>query len=871
MPNPSVDPLVQMILDALPRSSGMDEAVADVRRTLELLRVVISEHDLHEAREIVARQHDVEILHTYSIFQHQPAWYLGPQTRDSHWPFLNAYFRSKPKWTSSAVQMLDDTSNQIVALLANPKRDHFLSRGLVVGHVQSGKTANMTAVIAKALDAGYNTVIVLSGMTDKLRSQTQSRLVADLVQRRPTLWQVLTPEQGDFRAPPHGGFLHHVDKAQIAIVKKNVSRLGELRRALEETLPVTLKKLRVLLIDDECDQASVNTARNELDITAINACIRELIHSFPAVSYVGYTATPFANVLINPYVDHGHQFVDDLYPRDFITALPKSPGYFGAEELFGSSPVDAANPTMEEEGVDMIRIIPDGDEERLQPSTRADIEDFQPQWAPSLEDAILYFLACCAVRRVWGDGDQHMTMLVHTSYSVKMHERLAGLIHNWIESRRDELFDRSSAVRRRFEAIWRSEQEKNPLGTKGRGQVGSEEVISQLRDVLEALEVPVENAQSGARMDYSGPPRTYIVVGGTILSRGLTLEGLMVSYFLRAANQYDTLLQMGRWFGYRPGYEDLPRIWTTSYLIQRFRDLASVESEIREDIDRYRLEQLTPMDTAVRIRAIPGMAITGSNKMRAARQCAISYWGTHKQTIRFNRQDEEEVAGNWQAGADLVAGAERSQSRDLGAKGKLWRRVPKRLVLEFVRSYATVHDYLKAGTLGLFLETDDPRLDYWNVGIVEPAHGDASDAPLGIAGRVALNVRSRLRDKNDLDHGKDPADIKALMSRIDVAFDCVGKGQKEDSWDNQKERRRRDVGDVPLLLLYAIDRESAPKTQVHRTALEAVSDVLGYGIVFPGSKTEGGNYVSVELSTLSADEIEDIEAEEFRQTEAAGV
>ena len=82
----------------------------------------------------------------------------------------------------------------------------------------------------------------------------------------------------------------------------------------------------------------------------------------------------------------------------------------------------------------------------------------------------------------------------------------------------------------------------------------------------------------------------------------------MVSYFLRSANQYDTLLQMGRWFGYRRGYEDLPRIWTTNHLMQRFRALAAVESEIREDIDRYRLEKLTPMESAVRIRAIPGMA-----------------------------------------------------------------------------------------------------------------------------------------------------------------------------------------------------------------------------------------------------------------------
>ena len=211
--------------------------------------------------------------------------------------------------------------------MGNPAEERFSCRGLVVGHVQSGKTANMTAVIAKALDAGYDTVIVLAGMTNKLRFQTQMRLVNDLVRRNLLNWQVLTPNEldRDFRAPPYGGFLSYRDKAQLAVIKKNVSPLGELKDAVKRTFPAALKRLRILVIDDECDQASVNTARGELDMTAINQRIRELLSTLPAVTYVGYTATPFANVLIDPYGADGQE-LDDLYPGIIFAHSPDPTG-----------------------------------------------------------------------------------------------------------------------------------------------------------------------------------------------------------------------------------------------------------------------------------------------------------------------------------------------------------------------------------------------------------------------------------------------------------------------------------------------------------------------------------------------------------------
>lgn len=877
MPGPQVDGLIERIRQALPRHGNLESAVAAVRAELDLLSPGLAAHlsaEIDEAAAIVGREFEqIEILHTHSVIRKRPKWYFGPRPSDLHWPAVKSFLLNEKKWHEDDVRGIDDASNEVVSLLENPwdpARSQFACRGLVVGHVQSGKTANMTAVIAKALDAGYDTVIVLAGLTNKLRHQTQLRLYSDLVRRNPLNWQVLTSNEGDrdFRAPPQGGFLSHSDKAQLAVIKKNVSPLGELRKAITETLPAVLQQLRVLVVDDECDQASVNSARGELDMTAINQRIRELLGLLPAVTYVGYTATPFANVLINPYRVDGQE-LDDLYPRDFITALPKPDRYFGTERLFGKTPVDPENVRPDEEGLDMIRDVPDEDEAGLQPRSRKERDAFQPAMTPSLEAAIIYFLACCAARRARGHGDQHMTMLVHTSAYVRAHERVAALIEGWVDVHRRNLVDQASDIGSRLSRVWDKEQGRLPDDLTDAKPVTLEEIFQYLPEVLEGIEFPVENGASDDRIDYSGKARTYIVVGGSILARGLTLEGLMVSYFLRTANQYDTLLQMGRWFGYRPGYEDFPRIWMPRGLKLRFRALASVEQEIRDDIEQYRLRDLTPMDLAVRIRAIPGMAITAANKMRAARRCAVSYWGTHRQTFRFAHTDARLLERNWAAGSELVSRIEALGLRDRETVDrKLWCNVPRSSVRRFLDAYfvePTQADLLPAMLLP-FVDGADPRLSRWNVGIVEPGRGRASDAPLGTIGSVRTVNRARLKDSNGI------ADIKALMSRRDVVFDCGDGVGGNGSWEELKAARLDAVGQVPLLLLYPIARDSRPERESKaRVPLDAVHDVLGIGIVFPGSVTEGGNFVSVELQPLSAEEVAAIEEEEAAQTEAAGV
>lgn len=871
MPGPQVKFIARMLRSALGGGAGLDAAVEQVRGDLA---EVWSSFDadlsaeLAEAREIVEREFgQIEILRGNSVIRRRDPWYIGPSSTDTHWPRLKVHLEETKDWSPETIQGLHHASNEVVSLLEDPRQPEYSCRGLVVGHVQSGKTASMTAVIAKALDAGYNTVIVLAGLTNKLRFQTQSRLVEDLVPSPGFGWEIRTPTDvnEDFAVPPHGGLLLQSGVVQLAVVKKNVSPLDRLCVAIRATLPVARKKLRVLVIDDECDQASVNAPNREMDITAINQRIRCLLAMLPAVSYVGYTATPFANVLINPY-PAGGDLPDDLYPRDFITALPTPKHYFGAERLFGRPPVDAGNVRPEEEGLDMIRIVPEDEQKLLQPPSREDREQFDPTMTSSLETAILYFLACCAARRSRGAADKHMTMLVHTSPYVVMHTRLAELITAWKNRNRDGLLRPESEVSRRLGAVWHREKCRLPSDITEAPAVRIDDIREHLAGVLERLEVPIENGSSADRIDYGEVPRTYIVVGGSILARGLTLEGLMVSYFLRSSRQYDTLLQMGRWFGYRPQYEDLPRIWMTEEQMLLFRGLAGIEQEVRDEIEQYRILEQTPMDIAVRIRVIPGMAITAAAKMRSAHQCAVSFWGTHRQTFRFEHRNAQVLEQNWNTTSDLVDQADTLGCRDRDWPSRLWRRVPKSLIKEFFEGYSAhaTHRDLASAFLVSFLETADPRLDHWNLGIVEPETERQSARPLGAAGTIRLVTRSRLKGNGTT------ADIKALMSRADVRFDCPPENTPSRSWEELKTARRSAVGEVPLLLIYAIDKGSSPRSNSSaREPLDAVDHVLGYGIVFPGTVAEGGNHVSVPLEQLSAEELAEIEAEDAAQVEAA--
>jgi hypothetical protein len=776
-------------------------------------------------------------------------WYAPPQDGGHHWSALRSYMRERKEWSAETVDSIDLTSSEVVSLMEDPASPAFSGRGLVVGYVQSGKTANMLATIAKAVDAGYRFVIILAGMTNALRRQTQGRLNDDLLKRHPHDWiRYTTPDDdGDFQVPANRWFVV-TEQAQIAVVKKNVTPLRRLLKTVRDTLHAHRDRLPVLIIDDECDQASVNSG-GQFNITRINRQIRELLAELPRVQYVGYTATPFANVLINPKTQVGQ--MDDLYPQDFITALPRAPDYFGPERLFGRDPIDADSEDPEESGLDMIRHVFDQEAALLRPSSPAARFAFTPEMTPSLRRALIYFILSTACRYHRGDRDEHCSMLVHTTTYTQPHHRIAGVIEEWLCAfAADFASGRADA---RLERLWLSETARVDAARFGLTTPSYAEIRTHIADVLDDLEIAVENSDSESRLNFDEGPKKYIVVGGSVLARGLTIEGLSVSFFVRSSSQYDTLLQMGRWFGYRQGYEDLPRIWMTADLAESFRDLATVEAEIRADMAVYRETDQTPLDFAVRIRQIPGMAITAAKKMLFTEACDVSFSGAHVQTIRFPRENGDRLKENWKAGARLADAAAQSRTPQPGNGGRVIKDVPLAAVLQFLQDYrASQKD--RFGHLETYIREEAAKPDQpfatWNIGIIEPPNAARGPA-LGAFGDVGLVRRARLKLKRP----DGDADIKALMSRADVFLDMRSPPAIVGEWSVVKQARQSEIGDrTPLLLLYAIDRHSAPRgASKTRIPLDAEQHVLGVGIVLP-DRGQRRSYVRVILEQEDAEE-----------------
>lgn len=854
------------------RGIPLDQATDSVKGDLESWGAAAEAFAaLEEAAQIIREaQTKIDIVTgRASVRRERAPWYSGPDLKSANW---NAYRdRLFKKGWKDTVEDIDQSSTQVVALLNNPGESEFSARGLVLGYVQSGKTANMTGVIAKAADAGYRLVIILTGMIEKLRQQTQTRIQDDLIsQEGVSEWMLWTTSDEDFSQRTYPGFTFNPAHRNLMIIKKESNVLGRIITKLKNTAKIDLD-LPILVIDDECDQASVNAPGKNNDWKAINRLIRQMMSLFPRHTYVGYTATPFANVLIDPSFDPSRP--PDLYPRDFIYSLSAPAEYFGTERLFGRDLLDAEVVLEEDEELDLIRTIPEDEIPHLKPTK--DDPDFTI--TKSLDRAIDYYLIATAVRDLRGQRSAHSTMLVHTSHLRDDHRLIAQELQNALERKAHSLKTASVSYLERLEQIFDEEQASVPPTLFSNPEVNFKHLIKLIRSTVESSTIVIENSVTLAqdRLDYDGAPkdlgRRYICIGGNVISRGLTLEGLVSTFFMRTSKQYDTLMQMGRWFGYRKGYEDLPRVWMTADMQDNFRALATVEADLRSMIQVYEEEDpyITPMDVPVRIRQVPGLAITARNKMYAARQVRISFGGAHRQTTHFAHTDRAIQENNWKAAETLLGKAEKEVGEVAAPSGKgpLYQSVPRSIVEQFLHEYLihpTHRDLVDSTSSDNHLlkyiakrkELDPDDLSFWNIGMIQP-QGTSAEGLLG-SRKIKLINRSRL--KNTLKNGD--ADIKALMSRSDILFDVPGETSGNNSWDALKKRRETILGvNSPLLLLYPIDKESPPARTVQRTPLNAVTDIMAFGILFPQTG-EATSYVEVDVSEAFDEDDEKFDIEE---------
>ena len=685
-------------------------ALLDLGHATEAVLQFLPEVDRAVVRKQIESERNFILVpvKTISAAGDRPDW-LGNIDRANwyYWPTLRQYLITRMGLPSHALRSLEDSSDRVLRQLANPQDDKFDVRGLVLGFVQSGKTANYTAVIAKAADAGYRLFIILAGIDNGLRRQTNIRLKKELVGYTdgrtvsvplPPIgkqWHEFTRADlnGDFQP----GFANHAalqgSQPVLLVVKKNGDVLRRLLAWLDDAPIEVRQRLPVLIIDDEADQASIDTRgsyQNEQEYneerdaqeydppSIINGLIRELLLRFEKRSYIAYTATPYANIII-PHNSMDPDRGNDLYPKDFIIDLPKPDGYFGAEELFGLS--DSED---DAEGLDVIREV----------DHPHDIDVLQSGGLPdSLKIAMMDFVLAGAARASRGHGNFPATMLVHTSHAVATQSHLRNLISTRFGEIRDEWrYQRRYSISKLLKERW--ESEFRPVTQKLNMELDAEFSVIEpnIGPFFESVQVVELNSSTGEVLDYEQEPHLKaIAIGGNKLSRGLTLEGLLVSYFVRRSPTYDTLMQMARWFGFRGRYEDLCRIWTTLELAEWFSDLALVEHRLRSDIQIYEAHGLTPYEVGMRIWQHPTLQVTSPLKRRFASTTTVSqtYSLSLEQTFRFPLNEPELLAEEAErmgvALGDLVERL--GKPSEVENKGPRWEGVTPDVIIDFLSRY----------------------------------------------------------------------------------------------------------------------------------------------------------------------------------------
>ena len=798
-------------------------------------------------------------------------WYVPDLPPFKYWRALKESLSDDPNWRH-AVDSIDESSNVVVSKLGNPSKQAINTRGLVVGYVQSGKTANYSATIAKAADRGYKLFIILSGMHTGLRRQTQRRMTKDLVHLNPENWIELTSENNDIGDPGGTAWLMQNDKVGIAVVKKHSSRLKRLNAWLKKAEENNhLQNAPILIIDDECDQASPNAHKSpEESRTAINDLIVELLTGKRA-TYVGYTASPFANFVVNP------MNVNDIYPRNFIIPLPKPEGYFGGEELFGLHEEWSEGELYGEVLPEVFREVTPEEAELYKHTA----DNFVPQVGPELNNAILWFILATATRLVRNDGQMmHSSMLMHTTHNVLPHLQFGDLLRDHIKGIAEVLSD--SFGKKRFKDLWEREIENVPAEDFGLTTEDFEAVYSYVPEVLSKLVVVVDNSQSNDRLDYEdNDPKAIIVVGGNTLSRGLTLEGLVCSFFLRNGRQYDSLMQMGRWYGYRPGYGDLARIWTTKTLRDHFSFLAHVEADIRQQLQLYAQGDGNPLTVPVQVLRHSAMQMTARNKLFFAVTAAPpSFSGRRIHTLYLNHRDNDVAQNNLLALKTLLAHSGNGTEYEHG--GILFKDIDSTAIQDFITSYSFAKDGEAQGpalTNYIKEQNDHDRILKWNVLVSTPKQ--RNDRPIVNLGdspnlsQVITTTRSPMN--NDFGSTDFVAYLKGLDDKKDRIADWPSDADTSgDMTEHRLLEKRNEIGNA-LLIIYVIDKDSTPKPpapgkQVRRKKLEAIDHQIALSFAFPSAHedTEIPDAFVVDSQYLPEFELEGAEDDDIAVTDDDG-
>ncbi len=807
------------------------------------------------------------------------------------WGRYREYLETEKNFAPDVINKLDRITDSILDNFFDPSlKSSINKKGLVVGQVQSGKTANYTGLICKAADAGFGLIIVLAGIHNNLRSQTQIRIdesflgfdtqhtrafdqrsiqigVGDPYFGSPIVAHSLTSsiEKGDFTqgAANALGLNFNTSEPIVAVIKKNPHVLRRIYQWLgaqaseDSELGRVIRNKSLLLIDDEADNASINISNDPERQSSINGWITQILNLFGKNAYVGYTATPFANIFI-PLDDQ------NLFPRNFIKNIPAPSNYIGPEKVFGFSPLEE-----DETSNTVLPIVNRINDYRDFVPDRHKKNDQKPSSLPeSLKKAIRCFMITCAIRRLRGQTTVHNSMLIHVSRFVLWQDHISELVSNQFIYYRRGIDQNDLVILNEFQSTF--EQDEN--GYKSFVTVSEQvlncelkdldsqiqvhkwtDVLHHLNDAAARIEVKSIHGGSGEALDYFDHKNglSVIAVGGNKLSRGLTLEGLSVSYYLRASRMYDTLMQMGRWFGYRGGYVDLCRLFTSRELNEWFCHITHASEELREEFDYMSdVAGSTPEQYALKVRTHPGvLQISATNKMRSATTVQISWAGRLVESYEF-KKDVVVIDNNFKNTQKFIATLPSGSVTKPNAF--VWYDIPADQVINFFEGMQSVENLKKAEPRKLIQfisgQLHNNELTDWRIALMTKPK-PKNNSSIEVNGKkVQIGQWKRTEDEKNSNeqiyylrksHIISPSDefIDFADEEYVRAMELTNLHRKKegDAMYPNGQLVRNELRDPkkPLLIIYLLDPEESIDKE--KPLPKGVNPFVGYAISFPKS------------------------------------
>lgn len=839
-----------------------------------------------EYRYNITQKEGISIVDDY--YEHRD-WYLNKCEKDGFindvfWKRYREYLIREAKLNINIVNNLDNhILRDLMNYLGDPcSESPFFRRGLVIGDVQSGKTATYTGLICKAADSGYKVVILLTGITESLRSQTQKRIESGIIgisitglkdkkqskiitrvgvgkDNGPIKVTAMTSMEYDFIGSKDQittSLENH--KLVMFIVKKNTKVLDKLYYWLHSMNANSLdSKIHypMLLIDDEADNASINTNKEEDDPTKTNEIIRKLANVFTQTTYVGFTATPFANVFINPDTKE-EMLNDDLFPKNFIYVLQPPSNYIGPSQIFSKN-------GKHRDSLVWIQDI----EEPEEPDNTFDITNnfyfkHKKEWCgelpKSLFTSIYSFFLANVVRDLRGDSLEPRTMMVNMSRFVKVQAYIKGKIESLYNEVYNEIKinfsdnEDDNVNNKLYKDL------KNCWDENFRNINIKWDDVCKKQNLLRAIEnieiIIVNSGKNSGKLDYEKNPHLRaIAIGGLALSRGLTLEGLIISYFYRNTATFDVLMQMGRWFGYRKNYEDLFRIWTSKKSADWYNEIADATDELKSDISRMKDAKLTPADFGLRVRDdSEDLKITAANKMRYADNKIeqISFWGEVFDTPYLDIDLANNISNTNKTIRFINSLVNKGFQFNKPQEGQglfFNRDISSKNIINFLKELSiSVHNirFDKKQITDFVTNCKDETLEKWDIVIIEGS-GDTFEINPKMSIKPVLRGFDTL--KNRINIGKrrsrltSPTDTRNGATKEQIEY-TKGEARKN-GWDGistlPRETWFRYIEERnPLLMIYFIylDTEGCPINEQQLVVDLKGIPLVGFSIGFPKSK-----------------------------------